>query len=313
MKFYPLFEFLTFSRAERNAAIVLIFFILFCFAFPSIYDALGIRKAKDFRVDFTPIEVENYEFKKPTDQKNLDIKPLEVEEFYFDPNNSTIEEFRRLGLSGRVAQSIENYRKKGGKFFIKEDFAKIYTLSDEDYLRLAPWIRIQTDYAERTSQSGKDFKTRDNKDFSNNENEAVKLDLVSSKSFVIDVNLAYEEEWKKLYGIGAVLASRIVKFREKLGGFTSIDQVSETFGLPDSTFQNIQPHLSISERIRKLNVNSATEAELDAHPYISKFQATALFSYRKMHGPLNNMSDFRKIAAFKEYDWVRLEPYLSFE
>ncbi|MEK7256097.1 MAG: helix-hairpin-helix domain-containing protein, partial [Bacteroidota bacterium] len=118
----------------------------------------------------------------------------------------------------------------------------------------------------------------------------------------------------KLKGIGTFYAKRIVNFREKLGGFYSIQQVGETFGLPDSTFQKIQPLLQASPVFRKIKVNAATLEELKSHPYFSNFQATVLFNYRQQHGNFTNLESLKKIAAaFKDSDWERLEPYLSFE
>jgi competence ComEA-like helix-hairpin-helix protein len=242
-------------------------------------------------------------------------KTTEVEEFQFDPNTATMQDFLRLGLSERVARSIENYRSKGGKFYIKEDFSKIYTLREEDFKRLEPWILIP----ERNKKS--DLATRFEKETVPASGYKAQKETYSGKtnnrslkeSIEIDINKATEEEWQKLKGIGASYARRIVGFRDKLGGFHAVKQVGETYGLPDSTFQSIFPNLKVSSILRKIPVNKATESELNAHPYISSMQAKALSNYIKMNGPLKGMADFRKVAVFKEEDWQRLEPYLNFE
>ena len=72
---------------------------------------------------------------------------------------------------------------------------------------------------------------------------------------------------------------------EKFGGFISIDQVSEIYGLPDSIFQKIKPHLQFeSKEIRKINLNTVEPEDLAKHPYFSKKQAFRITDYRKQHG-----------------------------
>ncbi len=224
-----------------------------------------------------------------------------AELFSFDPNLASEGDFRRLGLSSRTIKSILNYRIKGGQFRKKEDFAKIYTLSEEDYARLAPYMNISTlatTGAERPAMyaGGNAF---------------------PEKKFApkgpIDINRAALEDWLRLPGIGEKRAQQIVKFRESLGGFLSVAQLAEMYNLPDSVFQVIQPLLTLEfKSIRQLNLNAATAEDLDRHPYISLKQATLIVNYRTQHGPFATVEDIGKIVAFTDKKWLeKIKPYLA--
>lgn len=315
--FTPLQEYFYYTRSERNACIVLSFLCLFFMILPEIMTFFPGAKEK---VDFTEFQEEIAAFSSRIAAEASEDKPsfrvanaegaVEIRYFPFDPNTASKEDFLLLGLSPKVAQTILNYRAKGGTFYRKEDLKKLYTLREEDYVRLEPWVQIapisQMKQPEKatTVSSGEQNPAPFSSQFLPKEREPV----------IIDINQATAEDWQKLKGIGPGYSRRIVNYREKLGGFYSIRQVGETFGLPDSTFQQMLPFLKDSQVFRKIKVNSATEEELKNHPYLSNFQAKVLLNYRMQHGPFTDMASLKKIqAAFGEHDWERLEPYISFE
>ena len=82
------------------------------------------------------------------------------------------------------------------------------------------------------------------------------------------MNKATIQEWQQLKGIGPYYAKKITAFRQKLGGFASIEQIGTTYKLPDSVYLQIQPHLSLSPVFRGLPINTATIDILAAHPYL---------------------------------------------
>ena len=115
-----------------------------------------------------------------------------------------------------------------------------------------------------------------------------------------------------LPGIGSKLAARIVLFREKLGGFYRVEQIAETFGLPDSVFQRIRPLLKTETvRLRKLNINTATEEELKSHPYLRWKIARLIIAYRNEHGPFPSVEALRNIMAIDEALLEKVRPYLE--
>ncbi|MCB0525196.1 MAG: helix-hairpin-helix domain-containing protein [Lewinellaceae bacterium] len=253
----------------------------------------AFRKPEDFK-KIWGLEKEDYErlhayihigVQKDQYHKNVN-SPEDPEYFEFDPNTASEKDFYRLGLSNYTIKSIINYRTKGGVFRKKEDLAKIYSLKQADYERLEPYIAIPdgNKYTKKTTEK-------------------------------IDINTADEETWRSLPLIGQGRARQIVKFRNRLGGFTSVDQVGEIYMLPDSVFQVIRPQLMLeSPKLQPININAATTDELMLHPYINRKQAGLITAYREQHGPYQKTQDVLNIKAFTDMDWwEKVSPYLSVE
>ncbi|MEL7222270.1 MAG: helix-hairpin-helix domain-containing protein, partial [Bacteroidota bacterium] len=132
-------------------------------------------------------------------------------------------------------------------------------------------------------------------------------------SVIIDINQATATQWQELRGIGPAYSERIVNFRDKLGGFVSVAQVAETYGLPDSTFQAIYLQLRPSAIFRSLSINHLGVGELAAHPYLSQNNARAIVRYREEHGSYKNAEDLGKLYSLTEKVKKNIVPYLSFD
>ncbi len=224
-----------------------------------------------------------------------------VEPFPFNPNTASEETLNQLGLSERVINTLLKFRNKGGSFRKEKDFAKIYGLSDKDFQRLLPFIKLDED-VEKTIEEP-----------TLSQEKTISPEAKTIESIILDINQAEAEEWQLLHGIGPAYAKRIVNFRNKLGGFHSIDQIAETYGLPDSTFQKIKPKLKKSPLIRSININTATSEDLKTHPYISWKQANLIVNYREQHGVFQTTSDLEQIKALSA-DWIqKVKPYLIAE
>jgi competence ComEA-like helix-hairpin-helix protein len=218
----------------------------------------------------------------------------------FDPNTCTEADFVRLGLKPYQAKSILNYRAKGGQFRKPDDFAKIYGLSPEQFSTLKPYIKIITDVTPVA------YSTKPEKQ---NNQLAANSKPVSS----IDINAATAAEWNQLPGIGDFYAEKIVKLREKLGGFANVQMVSETRGLPDSTFQKIKPFLKYSGGLQKIPINQVDEKTLAVHPLFDGKQSKILVNYRTHHGAYQSTADIAEALPLINKEWLkRIEPYLQF-
>lgn len=215
--------------------------------------------------------------------------------FMFDPNTADESALKNLGLPSRTIKSILNYRTKGGHFKSKADFQKIYTLNEDDYVRLEPFIQITTESAAPPSMANPTRNT------------------FKAAPAVVNINQASAEQWQSLPGIGETRARQIINLREKLGGFISVGQVAETRYLPDSIFQKIRPHLALeSGQLRQININTIELEALAAHPYFSKKQAVALVEYRKQHGPYRSVADLSAVIVLKDQAWLeKVRPYLA--
>lgn len=224
---------------------------------------------------------------------------------FFDPNKVTFEQLVEMGLREKAAQNLVNYRAKGGKFKKPEDLGKLYGLHPGELKALIPFVQINPEaptetiaYHQRPWPGETDPKAA----------QAKELPL----KLIIDVNQADSLTWTMLPGIGGKRAAAILKYRSKLGGFSSVEQVGETFGLPDSVFQKIKPSLTWSEQsMEKLSINEATESQLKSHPYIGWQMAKIIVAYRDQHGPYLSVDDLLKIHIIRK-DWLeKVKPYLK--
>ena len=221
-------------------------------------------------------------------------KPGEV--FAFDPNTAGDEEWKRMGLTSKTIKTLNNFRSKGGKFYRREDLQKIWGLPDGFYERVKDHISI-------AAIPKKEFdNTYPKPAYEKYERSIAEVDINEGDSTAFDA----------LPGIGEKLAYRITNFRDKLGGFYSVEQVKETYGLPDSTFQKIKPYLHIGRAaVKKINVNSATKEELKLHPYIRWQLANVIVEYRNQHGAYKSIEELKNIAVIDEAIFQKISPYLS--
>lgn len=123
--------------------------------------------------------------------------------------------------------------------------------------------------------------------------------------FRIEVNSATAEDFEKLYGIGKVLSARIVRFRDRLGGFYAIRQIRDVYGIEDSVFRNFKKHLSIKPAaIRKLHINSATYEELMANPYFFPTLARQVIGYRTKIKAFETVEEVHNLYYIRDHPEV---------
>lgn len=221
--------------------------------------------------------------------------------FKFDPNTLDEAGWRKLGIKEKTIGTIKKYLSKGGSFKTASDIHKIYGISPSLAGQLEPWVVIAKD-SEAARTTYKKFEEYPRKEYS------------PKTRIFVDINQSDTADWIALPGIGPALARRVILFREKLGGFHSIEQISETYGLIDSVYQLIKPSLQLKlSVVTKLNINSADANRLKQHPYIGWKLANALVKFRESHGPFKNPSDLSQIDLFTPQLLLKLIPYLSVE
>jgi competence protein ComEA len=241
----------------------------------------------------------NPEYYRPKNYNNDNRAKGEL--FEFDPNTLDAKGWERLGLRAKTISTIHNFVAKGYRFRDADDIRKIYGLRSQDADRLVPYVRIAEE--ERTAK-----KASVNTDYTTFTKKTA-TDVYKPK--IIDINIADTSEFISLPGIGSKLASRIVNFREKLGGFNSVSQVAETYGIPDSTFEKIRVRLECKNpAIKKININTSGANELKVHPYIKWNVANAIVNYRNQHGAYKSIDDLRKIEILPDEVFNKIAPYL---
>lgn len=165
-----------------------------------------------------------------------------VENFRFNPNLATVEELVRLGFSEKQAMSIENYRKKGGRFRRKSDFAKSFVVHDTVYIRLEPYIDIP----------------------------------------LVDLNAADSAAFDDLPGIGGYFAAKMVSYREQLGGYSYKEQLMDIYRFDRDKFDALEDLVEIRmETCRPYPLWSLPEEQLRLHPYIGSGAAHGIVLYRE--------------------------------
>ncbi len=254
----------------------------------------------------------------PADEARAPVAAKQASSFPFNPNTVTIEELRQLGLSQQQAQGFLKYRGNAtNRFKSADDLDKLYILGDEaTRARLKALVEIPASTAILADASN-----------GANINSAAatpstyggvvapsRYEASSSLPLAsIDINGATEADLIQIRGIGPYWASRILKYREALGGFASVEQVGSTYGLPDSTFQAMQPYLLLASGIyRPLAINLLAEDELSRHPYVDKKLASVIVNFRKQHGFYQSLEDVRRIKILSAQQLDRLRPYLDF-
>ncbi len=134
-----------------------------------------------------------------------------------------------------------------------------------------------------------------------------------SSGQTIPINEADTADWKKVPGIGSGYAKRIVKYRDQLGGFVSVDQLREVYGINEELFAGVKPYAKLDSRVRKLAVNQLSMDQFHGHPYLTYKQAKTIVDLRQRRGKINSIKTLQMLDEFSEEDIKRLSPYLSFE
>ncbi|HLT08623.1 MAG TPA: helix-hairpin-helix domain-containing protein [Cyclobacteriaceae bacterium] len=187
--------------------------------------------------------------------------------------------------------------------------------NDEDYLRYAEQVEqvlasgdhhpdsLRRKYIEKHRQQGQDTTHRISVYIKPKEPNLTVLDFAEADSITLQV----------VPGIGEVLAGRIIKYRESLGGLHQERQLLEVYGITQDVADRVFEYFPLSGQIQtKLNINQLDAAALAKHPYINFGQAKVIVAYRKQHGNYQQARDLLKIKIFNEAWLARLEPYLSF-
>jgi competence ComEA-like helix-hairpin-helix protein len=310
------------SRSQARGFLALAVLMLACWFGPLVYDRFvsttpqTISKADSRTADSLLAILESIQPEKPSyaqsnyarfsnkETNENPERPLSL--FYFDPNIATTEQFQELGMPKFIAERIVKYRSKGGQFRKKEDLQRIYGLQPALYDRLEPYINIPDKQAIANISPAQPSIPSTSPTASN------KPTFTKPTITTFDINTADTSQLIRLKGIGSKLATRIVKFRDGLGGFVSEAQYSEIFGLDSLALSELNRFAQVRTPVQKININTASPEELDRHPYLSKRQAEIIVRYREQHGAYKSAQDLLNIKILDEKLVNKIAPYLAF-
>ncbi len=131
---------------------------------------------------------------------------------------------------------------------------------------------------------------------------------------IVQINRIDTTELTRIPGIGKSYATRILNYRQLLGGYYSVEQLKEVYGMYEELYEKIHPFFSISaDSLRRIPVNQSSVERLKSHPYINFYQAKAIVELRKKKGKLKDLSELSLLEEFSAYDLERIKYYLSFD
>ncbi len=292
-------DFFGFSRAQVNGFIVLLPLVTFFIFSESLWHWWISRREIDYKADQARLDslVASWNIEKSKDEESATERPKKPEFFVFDPNRSSPSDFIALGFSQNLISRIIHYREKGGKFRIKTDLLKIYGFDSTFYHQLRPFVSLP----EKTQKV--EWKEKFQK-------KDVLTKKVPLEKF--DLNQADTSQLKKINGIGEKLSVRIIKYRDILGGFVTMSQLKEVYGLDSLVVNRLSRDAFLDKDFQpvRININTAEEKQLSAHPYLIKV-ARAIIAYRFQHGKFKTLEDIRHVGSLDETTIKKITPYLK--
>lgn len=219
----------------------------------------------------------------------------------FDPNTADSSTLVHLGFKPWQAKNMVKYRAAGGKYRKPEDLKKLYGMTDSMFQALTPYIYIAR---EEVDSVAVDSLRKDSLPRWKEEN----------KDTILNLRTADTVELKMIHGIGSYRARQIVRYREQLGGFVSVEQVLEAKGMENVDADSLLAHFWIdSVKIEPMNVNSVGVQRLSRHPYLRFEQAQAIYEFRRKKIRLDSIQQLQQIECISAETLEKIAPYLNFD
>ncbi|PLX14004.1 MAG: hypothetical protein C0598_02365 [Marinilabiliales bacterium] len=305
-------SFMTLSKSEQKGIFIL-FVLIFII---SIINILIPLLQSNSRIDFDKFKSEINQFNSRQNQiedslfllKKQSAGELTYEEarklinpIAFNPNKIDKSEFLDMGFNEKQFRTIKNYLEKGGRFREKEDFRKIYCVSDAEYNIIEPFLQLETDELEIYNS-----KKNKNEDF-------VLLKKVSPTPFVYtEINAADSSMLACNLKLKAYLIERVIKYRKLLGGYYNANQLMEVYGFPEYYFDKIEPFLAVDTTlIDKLGINNIEFRKLLKHPYFDYETTKTVFKSKPKNG-FSNFREFKEKTSINDSIANKIKHYLYF-
>ncbi len=310
-------DLLNFSRSERNGIFVFAVLLILIILTPLIHKEFFISERKTDPEAFESFKKEIIAFEKHLERIRKDhvfsdktinhhqsdeiyVAPIEIvlSPFKFDPNNLSEEKWLKMGMPARVVRNIKNFEAAGGSFQLKEDLKRLYLMTDEIYYQLEPYIELPA------------------KDIHKKEYEETVKSIARepAKPLVVDINTADTLELMKIRGIGPYFSNQIVLRRQLLGGYITVEQLKDIFGMDKDRFESIKEYITIKDtNIRKININKAGFDDMLQHPYFDLNLVNNLIQMREQHGKFKSVEDMKKSHLIDDDLFTLIAPYIKVE
>ena len=300
MNFSPFAKYFRFTKQQRTGIFLLFTIIMIL---QTIY----------FFVDFSLPE-KSFPEKEQWLSLQTEIDSMKLAKFSekpkvysFNPNFITDYKGYKLGMSVQEIDRLLAFRKENKYVSSAKEFQEVTKVSDSLLSTIAPLFKFPD-----WTQNKTNFRT-ERKEFVQKEN-LKKENYKKGKIIVLDINQATQEDLIKIYGIGEALSARILKQKEILGCFVSMEQMNDVWGLSPEVINELNTHFKavIPSSFKKIAINDASLKELSQFSYFKYALAKQIVTYRSMNGNINNIEDLSKIKGFPVEKAKIISLYLEF-
>jgi len=297
-------EYFHFNRREKRGIFVLSIIFVIVLLMPKIsqlWQNDDIKNKEELLKEITDFQnslvlkdqkdQKDQQYQSSVDKNYMEEKKAEKKEVYnidsFNVNNSTVQDWMKLNFSRKQAKVIVNYLDKAKPLSNTHDLLKIYVIDEEKYSKIKPFIYIN--------------------------NDTIQLPSVHQSSVEnYDLNLVDSLQLKSM-GIPAYLASRIIRYRDLLGGFYAIHQLNEVFGIQDEHVKLLINSTIDTTLIIKINLNNSDFKTLNKHPYLSYEATKSILTYLKIMNKIKSGEELVKNKIVSSEELIKIKPYIAFE
>ncbi|CAH0336767.1 hypothetical protein FVB9288_02485 [Flavobacterium sp. CECT 9288] len=298
MNFKTFESFLKFNKEQRLGIIVLFTIIIFLQICYYCYDFSTTIKQ-------SPQELQWIALQSTLDYEKNVNENIPKQQYAFNPNFISDYKGYKLGMSTQEIDRLLAFRKQNKFVNSPEEFQRVTQISDSLLESISPLFKFPNWVGYKKS-------TTTYKEYKNQEYQAfAKKEKVS----VLDINQADKEALMKVYGIGDAISSRILKQKETLGGFVSMEQMDEIWGLSPEVIEKLNIHFKVGvlPNTKKIDINNASLKELSQFHYFRYALAKEIITYRSMNGNIKNIEDLTKIKGFPVDKAKIIALYLDFK
>ena len=288
-----------YHKSQRNGIFILIILIVI---FQSIIVFVDFSSKEKLNTDTPKVLAFHYQI---DSLSKISIENRRLKIFPFNPNYITDYKGAQLGMSLVEIDKLLAFRKTGKFINSKKEFQNITTISDSLLNNISPYFKFP-EWVVKRNQNVELSTSRDIRSFA----KKSKYILTST-----DINIASKEDLKTINGIGEKLSDRIIKYRSKLQGFSTANQLYEVWGLSAEVVGKLLLVFKVVKlpNIQKSNVNTASFRELLKNPYIDYELCKKIFDYKDEVAELQDVSELKNIIGFPLELYDRIVLYLVAE
>lgn len=255
--------------------------------------------------EFTDYQHQQDSIRQANRKKQFTRDTIEIIMCEFNPNTVDSSTLVHLGFKPWQAKNLLKYRAKGGKYRTPEDLKKLYGMTDGMYLELEPYICIPIDTIDSTRADSIQV-------------DSMRIDSLprwksEKKDTILNLRTADTTELKMIRGIGSYRARQIVRYREELGGYVSIEQIMEARGMDEVTDSILKFFTLDSVEVNTLKINHIGVRQLSRHPYLRFEEAKAIYEYRRKHIRIDSIQQLYELDCLSQEHLEKLAPYLNFD